>query len=140
MGFFDTHLLNIVIFLPLVFAALVLLLPQGEHGQIRTVTLIGMLVDLVFGVWAYARYLPGGPEFQLEYRVPWFTEFGLSYHVGMDGLGLFMMLLTSVGIAASVGAGIRAGRDRPRAYYGLVLLLLGIPVFVWQRRRVPAKR
>jgi NADH-quinone oxidoreductase subunit M len=94
MSFFDTHLLNLVIFLPLVFGALVVLLPSGEHGQIRAVTLIGMLVDLVFGVWAYARYQPGGPEFQLEYRVPWFTEFGLSYHLGMDGLAASLLLLT----------------------------------------------
>src|SRR5512140_1039386 len=94
MGFFDTHLLNIVIFLPLVFALLVLMLPSGEHGQIRTATLIGMLVDLVFGVWAYAKYVPGGSEFQLEYRVPWFTEFGLSYHLGMDGIAASLLLLT----------------------------------------------
>jgi NADH-quinone oxidoreductase subunit M len=94
MGFFDTHLLNIVIFMPLVFAALVLLLPSGEHGQIRTFTLVGMLVDLVFGGWAYAKYLPGGSEFQLEYRVPWFTEFGLSYHIGMDGIAASLLLLT----------------------------------------------
>jgi NADH-quinone oxidoreductase subunit M len=94
MSFFDTHLLNLVIFLPLLFGALVVLLPSGEHGQIRAVTLIGMLVDLVFGVWAYARYQPGGPEFQLEYRVPWFTEFGLSYHLGMDGLAASLLLLT----------------------------------------------
>jgi NADH-quinone oxidoreductase subunit M len=94
MSFFDTHLLNIVVFLPLVFAALLVLLPAGEHGQLRAVTLIGMLVDLVFGVWAYAKYVPGGREFQLEYRVPWFTEFGLSYHIGVDGLAVSLLLLT----------------------------------------------
>ncbi|MDY7226896.1 complex I subunit 4 family protein [Hyalangium rubrum] len=94
MGFFDTHLLNIVVFLPLIFAALVVLLPASESGQIRTITLIGMLVDLVFGVWAYARYVPGGAEFQMEYRVPWFTEFGLSYHIGADGLAVSLILLT----------------------------------------------
>ncbi len=94
MGFLDAHLLNIVIFLPLVFAALVLLLPAGESGQIRTVTLIGMLVDLVAGVWAYTKYVPGGSEFQLEFRMPWFTEFGLSYHVGMDGIAASLLLLT----------------------------------------------
>jgi NADH-quinone oxidoreductase subunit M len=94
MGFFDTHLLNLVVFLPLVFAALVLLLPSGESGQIRTVTLIGMLVDLVFGAWVYARYVPSGSEFQMEYRVPWFTEFGLSYHVGVDGIAVSLLLLT----------------------------------------------
>jgi NADH-quinone oxidoreductase subunit M len=94
MGFFDTHLLNLVVFLPLVFAALVVLLPAGESGQIRAVTLIGMLVDLVVGVWAYVRYVPGGSEFQMEYRVPWFTEFGLSYHVGVDGIAVSLLLLT----------------------------------------------
>ncbi|MFP2930162.1 NuoM family protein [Pyxidicoccus sp. 3LG] len=94
MSFFDNHLLNLVVFLPLVFAALVLLLPASESGQIRTVTFIGMVVDLFFGVWAYFRYVPGGPEFQLEYRVPWFEMFGTSYHVGVDGLAVSLLLLT----------------------------------------------
>jgi NADH-quinone oxidoreductase subunit M len=94
MSFFDNHLLNLVVFLPLVFAALVLLLPASESGQIRTITFIGMLVDLVFGVWAYSRYVPGGAEFQLEYRVPWFEMFGTSYHVGVDGLAVSLLLLT----------------------------------------------
>ena len=94
MSFFDNHLLNLVVFLPLVFAALVLLLPASESGQIRTVTLIAMLVDLVFGVWAYMRYEPTGPEFQLEYRVPWFEMFGTSYHIGVDGLAVSLLLLT----------------------------------------------
>ncbi|NMO22079.1 NADH-quinone oxidoreductase subunit M [Pyxidicoccus fallax] len=94
MSFFDNHLLNLVVFLPLLFAALVLVLPASEAGQIRTVTLIGMLVDAVFGVWAYMRYVPGGPEFQLEYRVPWFEMFGTSYHIGVDGLAVSLLLLT----------------------------------------------
>jgi NADH-quinone oxidoreductase subunit M len=94
MSFFDNHLLSLVVFLPLVFALLVLMLPAGEHGQIRTATFIGMLVDLVFGVWAYFAYSPGGPEFQLEHRSAWFTEFGLSYHVGVDGLAVSLLLLT----------------------------------------------
>ncbi|WP_163866283.1 complex I subunit 4 family protein [Myxococcus eversor] len=94
MSFFDTHLLNLVVFLPLVFAALVLMLPAGEAGQIRAVTFIAMVVDLVFGVWAYMRFEPGGAEFQLEYRVHWFKEFGLSYHLGVDGLAASLLLLT----------------------------------------------
>jgi len=94
MSFFDNHLLNLVVFLPLVFAALVALLPASEPGQIRTITFIAMLVDAVFGVWAYARYEPGGPEFQMEYRVPWFEQFGTSYHVGVDGLAVSLLLLT----------------------------------------------
>ncbi|NVJ02610.1 NADH-quinone oxidoreductase subunit M [Myxococcus sp. AM009] len=94
MSFVDNHLLNLVVFLPLVFAALVALLPAGENGQIRTVTFIAMVLDLVFGVWAYMAYVPGGPEFQLEYRARWFDMFGTSYHIGVDGLAVSLLLLT----------------------------------------------
>src|SRR5688572_21203691 len=94
MSFFDNHLLNLVIFVPLLFAALVLALPGAERGQIRTVTLIGMLVDLALGAWAYLRYDPLGPEFQLEYRTRWLTELGVSYHLGADGLAISLVLLT----------------------------------------------
>jgi NADH-quinone oxidoreductase subunit M len=94
MSFFDNHLLNIVVFLPLLFAALVALLPQAEHGQIRTITLVGMLVDLVLGAWVYLAFDPAGAEYQLEYRVAWFQEFGMSYHVGVDGLAVSLLLLT----------------------------------------------
>ncbi|NPC46022.1 NADH-quinone oxidoreductase subunit M [Corallococcus sp. AB032C] len=94
MSFFDTHLLNVVIYLPLVFAALVLMLPASEHGQVRAITFVGMLLDLVFGVWAYLRFEPSGAEFQMEFRVPWFQQFGMSYHLGLDGLAASLLLLT----------------------------------------------
>ncbi|HEX5751846.1 MAG TPA: NADH-quinone oxidoreductase subunit M [Archangium sp.] len=94
MSFFDTHLLNLVVYLPLLFAALVWMLPGAERGQIRTITFIGMLVDLVFGVWAYLRFDPAGAEFQLEYRTQWLGQLGVSYHIGVDGLAVSLLLLT----------------------------------------------
>jgi NADH-quinone oxidoreductase subunit M len=94
MSFFDTHLLNVVIYLPLLFALLLWALPAGEKGQIRTITFIGMLVDLAFGAWAYLQYDPAGPEFQLEYRARWLGELGVSYHIGADGLAMSLLLLT----------------------------------------------
>jgi NADH-quinone oxidoreductase subunit M len=94
MSFFDTHLLNLVVYLPLLFAALVWMLPGAERGQIRTITFIGMLVDLVFGVWAYLRFDAAGPEFQLEYRTRWLEQLGVSYHIGVDGLAVSLLLLT----------------------------------------------
>ncbi|HSP00133.1 MAG TPA: NADH-quinone oxidoreductase subunit M, partial [Thioalkalivibrio sp.] len=94
MSFFDNHLLNLVIYLPLVFAALLWLLPAGERGQLRAVTLIGMLVDLVFGLWAYLRFDPAGSEFQFEYRARWLPELGVSYHIGADGLAISLVALT----------------------------------------------
>ena len=94
MSFFETHLLNLVVYLPLFFAALVWMLPSQERGQIRTITFIGMLVDLAAGVWAYLRFEPGGAEFQLEYRARWLEQLGVSYHIGVDGLSVSLLLLT----------------------------------------------
>jgi NADH-quinone oxidoreductase subunit M len=94
MSFFDNHLLNLVIYLPLLFAALIWALPGAERGQIRAITFIGMMVDLVFGVWAYLRFEPTGAEFQMEYRTSWLEQLGVSYHIGVDGLAVSLLLLT----------------------------------------------
>lgn len=94
---YETRVLNAVIFAPLFFAALVMFLPKNEKGQIRGVTLAGMLVNLATCVWAWTRFLPRSvDEFQLEYRLRWIDELGISYHIGVDGLAMTLVLLTGV--------------------------------------------
>jgi NADH-quinone oxidoreductase subunit M len=85
-----------VIFLPLIFSALVALIPGTEKGQIRVVTGLGMVVTFTAALWMYLRLDPKGPEFQLEQRVAWITDLGVSYHVGVDGLAASLMLLTAL--------------------------------------------
>jgi NADH-quinone oxidoreductase subunit M len=116
---------TLLIALPLVAAAILAIAPL-DRRQTELFALAATLAEIVVGAVALAQFTVGGGMQFVTDRV-WISDFvfgtSVRYHVGMDGLGLFMMLLTSVGIAASVGAGIRAGRERPRAYYGLVLLL-----------------
>ena len=94
MSFFDTHLLHAVIFLPVFFAAVVALLPAGEKGLVRVTTLVAMLADGLLGLLAYVKFDPAGPEFQLESRSSWIPEFGISFHTGVDGLAVSLLLLT----------------------------------------------
>lgn len=94
---YDSRILNLVIFSPLLVAALVLFLPKTEKGQIRAVTLGGMLLNLLTCLWAWSRFDPRSPvEFQLEYRMRWIDDLGLSYHVGVDGLSIALVLLTGI--------------------------------------------
>ena len=123
MNLFETQLTTLVIFLPLAFAALVLLLPAGERGQIRGLTLIGMFADLALAAWLYARYQPGGPEFQLEYRARWIDAFGISYHVGVDGLAVSLILLTGFLGPMVVLASARSVGERVKEFH-LALLVL----------------
>jgi NADH-quinone oxidoreductase subunit M len=72
-------------------------LPKTEKTQIRGLTLVGMLFNLATCGWAWSRFVPNNPyEFQLEYRMRWIDELGLSYHVGVDGLAMTLVMLTGV--------------------------------------------
>lgn len=94
---YDSRILNLVIFSPLVIAGLLLFLPRGEKKQIRLLTLLGMVGNFAACAWAWARFQPKSPvEFQLEYRLEWLSDIGLSYHVGVDGLSMALVLLTGI--------------------------------------------
>lgn len=92
------HLLDIVIFTPLLFAAVVALLPGSERNQLRAATLAGSLVSFATTIALYLAFDPsaGAPEFQLELNRPWIASLGIGYHVGVDGLAASLILLTGL--------------------------------------------
>jgi NADH-quinone oxidoreductase subunit M len=114
-----------LVFLPLAGALLVGLLPLTRRAT-EGLALLVALAEVVLGGVALVGWKVGG-GLQYVQNTVWISHFGdaapVRYHVGMDGLSLFMMLLTAVGIAAAIGAAMVAGRERPRAYLGLLLVL-----------------
>ncbi len=94
MNQLQPYLLTFVIFAPLAGAALVAFLPRGEAGQLRAFTLVAMVVDLVLAAVAYGLFQPKGAEFQLEVRRAWIPDLGITYHLGVDGLSISLVLLT----------------------------------------------
>ncbi len=94
---YDSRILNLVIFFPLLVAALVALLPRDEKGQIRAMTFAGMLISMVTTFLAWVGFdAKSTTEFQLTYRAEWLADIGASYHVGVDGLGLTLIVLTGI--------------------------------------------
>ena len=67
----------------------------------------------------------------------WFGDLGVSYHVGVYGFSVWLVGLTVVVMAACIGYGFCVGRDRPRAYFGLMLLLTGATVGVFESQAAP---
>jgi NADH-quinone oxidoreductase subunit M len=88
------YLLTLVVFIPVVSAAFLAFLPRSETGQLRAWTLLAMVADLVLAAVAYAVFQPKGPEFQLEVRRAWIPDLGITYHLGVDGLSISLVLLT----------------------------------------------
>jgi NADH-quinone oxidoreductase subunit M len=94
---------------------------------------LAFLISLVeVGLWidTVARFnFSGGLQF--EARQSWFSDLHVSYHVGFYGFSLWLVGLTVVVMACAVGYAFWTGRERARAYFGLMLLLTGAVVGVF---------
>jgi NADH-quinone oxidoreductase subunit M len=123
-------LATILIFLPVAGALVVWLLPWSRFWA-GAIALLVALAEVGFWINAVIRFDFGaaGPEF--DQRVSWFEDLEVSYHVGLFGYGLWLVGLTAVVMAVSIGYALWAGRERPRAYYGLMLFLTGAVVGVF---------
>ncbi|HZM15368.1 MAG TPA: NADH-quinone oxidoreductase subunit M [Candidatus Krumholzibacteria bacterium] len=115
-------LLSAIVFAPLVAALGVLVLPRTATRAIRSVALAGMLADLVLSLWLLPQF-GGDGAFQFVERHPWIARWGIEYHLGVDGISLWLVLLTALlGPVAVLGswAGITT---RVREFHVLLLLL-----------------
>jgi NADH-quinone oxidoreductase subunit M len=123
-------LTSILIWLPIAGALLIWLLPLSRYAT-GSLALLFSLAEIGFWIEQAARFDFARSGLQMEERANWFGDLGVSYHVGVYGFSLWLVGLTVVAMAACTGYGFWVGRDRPRAYYGLMLLLTGATVGVF---------
>ena len=124
-------LTTILIFLPMAGALFVWLVPMQARSVASLATLIS-LVEVGFWILAIERFdFNASGTLQLSQNRSWFSDINSSYHVGLFGFSLWLVGLTVVcGAAASMYAWW-AGRERARAYFGLLLFLTGSVVGVF---------
>jgi NADH-quinone oxidoreductase subunit M len=91
----EAPVLNLVLFLPLLGAAALWLLPRGSDGAVRMLTLAVMLVQLLLCTWLYLRYDAQVAALQFETRVPWIADWGVHYQIGLDGYNILLVMLTA---------------------------------------------
>jgi NADH-quinone oxidoreductase subunit M len=120
---------TILIFLPVAGALLCLLLPLPRYW-IGSVALLVALAEVGFWIESLIRF-DFGAGLQYEQQATWLTDLGVSYHVGLFGFSLWLVGLTAVVVTAAIAYAFWVGRDRARAYYPLMLLLLGSTVGVF---------
>jgi NADH-quinone oxidoreductase subunit M len=123
-----------LILLPIAGALLAWILPLRGPFAVGSTALLVALAEVALWIDAVVRFDFGRPGLQLHQQQSWFSDLHVSYHVGVYGFSLWLVGLTVVVQAAATGYAFWAGRERPRAYYGLMLLLTGaiVGVFVAQ--------
>jgi NADH-quinone oxidoreductase subunit M len=115
----DWPLLSLVTFLPLVGAAFILFIrgePEVVAQNSRAVALWTSLVTFLLSVLVWANFDPAQPGFQLVERSPWLTGLGIEYHMGVDGISLWFVLLSTLLTLVCVIGSWYSVTDRVKEY------------------------
>ncbi len=128
------HPLTLTTFLPALGVLVILFLKPEWKNTIRWVALITSIATFGISVAMLSYFQIGNPDMQLEINVPWFqfVNWSISYHLGVDGLSVLLVLLTTVLTPLSILSTWTAIEDRVKEFMIFFLLLeLGmVGVFV----------
>ncbi len=117
-------LLSVLIFLPLI-AALLIALLKGEHvaKHARAVALTASSIVLILSLYMLVHFVPSQPGFQFVERAEWFPALGIAYHLGVDGISLFFIVLSALLTPICILASWESITMRVREYMVAFLIL-----------------
>jgi NADH-quinone oxidoreductase subunit M len=120
----DFPILSVILFVPLVGAVLVLLIPREKDNWIRGLSIAVSLIPLALAlvVWFGVTKL-GGSEMRYVEEASWIRAFNVFYRLGVDGISAPMVLLTALLTTLSLFYSAYTIKVRVREYYFLFLLL-----------------
>ncbi|HVS75126.1 MAG TPA: NADH-quinone oxidoreductase subunit M [Candidatus Acidoferrales bacterium] len=117
------HLLTILIFLPAMGALALLFLRGDDHEWIRRLALIVSLVEFLFSLWLVAAVPIGSAGYHLQEFHPWIASPPIHYHLGVDGISLFLVILTTFLTTVSILASWKSIHLRVKGFFAMLLLL-----------------
>ncbi|MRR29776.1 Fe-S-binding domain-containing protein, partial [bacterium] len=122
---FGIHPLLLVTFFPLVGVLVILFLNTQQKKAIRWTALATSLITFGISLWVLSQFQPGTPGIQLELRQPWLRLDGLSidFYMGVDGLSILMVLLTTFLTPISILSAWSAVEERVKGFMIFFLLL-----------------
>ncbi|HYE92259.1 MAG TPA: NADH-quinone oxidoreductase subunit M [Terriglobales bacterium] len=115
--------LSVITWMPFVGALLIMFLARHRPLAVRLIALVTTSVSTVLSIWVYVVYDREAAGFQFYEKLPLVPPLGISYELGVDGMSLLMVLLTSVIIFAGVFASWTV-TVRSQEFYALLLALV----------------
>src|SRR5277367_2339713 len=109
---------------PVLAALPLVIVPQNYRVIIRAIAVLATLISAVLAVKMFCQFVPGQNGFQFEQQIPWVESLGISYHVGVDGLNVGLILMGAiVAFAAALCSWEIVTREKE--FYILLLLMTG---------------
>ena len=125
-------LLSLAIWTPVFFGVVLLAFGRDEHAPIvRWIALVGALVSLLVTLPLYDGFQLGTAAMQFVEESPWIERFNVSYHLGVDGISLWFVLLTAFINLIVVIAGWEVITKRVNQYMAAFLILSGLMIGVF---------
>ncbi|OZI24744.1 NADH-quinone oxidoreductase subunit M [Bordetella genomosp. 7] len=124
--------LTLAIFVPIVFGLLVLALGRDDRpGLTRVLSLVGALIGFAVTIPLYTGFDASTAAMQFVEKAPWIEAFNVNYHLGIDGISLWFVLLTAFITIIVVLAGWEVITSRVSQYMAAFLILSGLMVGVF---------
>src|SRR5215211_6859937 len=118
-----SNYLSIILFEPLLGAALILLISKQNENAIRWIANVTAFVGFVISIPLWFWFNAQSGEFQLVERAPWIPSIGAEYFLGVDGLSVLLILLTTMMGCIAVLSSWTAITERVKEYYIFLLVL-----------------
>lgn len=118
-----SHILGSLIWLPLVSAAAISLIPSRNIRTIKATALSTSLALCILSIFTFTM-VDGGGEFSMLYRMQWIPTIGASFHIGIDGISSIAVIAVSLSLL--IGLGLSWNSDRNGAKQATALALISI--------------
>ncbi len=124
--------LSLAIWVPIVFGIVLLAFGRDEHAKVvRWMALIGSILSLVVTLPLYSGFDTSTAALQFVEKSMWIERFNVFYHLGVDGLSMWFVLLTAFITVIVVIAGWDVITERVNQYMGAFLILSGLMIGVF---------
>src|SRR5437867_208560 len=119
----DQHLLSIVLFAPLAGLLVLLLIPGSAKGAIKVWANVVGFASFLVSMPLVTRFDKTAMSYQMVERADWIPSLGVKYLIGVDGISLLLVMLTTLVSFLAILSSWNAIDDKLKEYYSMFLLL-----------------
>jgi NADH-quinone oxidoreductase subunit M len=109
---------------PLLAALALVVVPRNYRVIIRFIALLGTFISMALAIKMFCQFVPGAAGYQFEQQISWVESLGISYHVGVDGLNVGLILMGAI-VAFAAACCSWEIQSREKEFYILLLVMTG---------------
>ncbi len=124
--------LSLAIWIPILFGVILLAVGRDDQpGTARWIALVGSIISFLVTIPLITGFDNSTAAMQFVEKISWIPRFNVNYHLGVDGISVWFVLLTAFITVLVVGAGWEVITDRAHQYMGAFLIMSGLTVGVF---------